>query len=117
MLFTFRKKFTASYMMLLLISREYDLSPLSEECRAQTIYSLSTFYGATMDDATEWVNAAQLRMKVTGGDDISMMIAAQVKLVFADEPSVLDVEIEGDGSGESGDLPPFSSLVWSENDE
>jgi len=94
MLFKFEKKFTAAYMMLLLISRENDVSPLSESCRTATIYSLTTFYGATEPDATEWVNSAQLRMKLTGGDDISMMIARQIKAVFNNEPSILDIAEE-----------------------
>ncbi len=94
MLFTFEKKFTAAYMMLLLVAREHDVSPLSESCRTATIYSLTTFYGATESDATEWVNSAQLRMKITGGDDISMLIAKQVKAVFNNEPSILDIAEE-----------------------
>ena len=90
MLFTFEKKFTAAYMMILLISREHGYNPLSEEARVETIYSLSTFYGATKSDATEWVNSAQLRMKLTGGDDISTAISNQVRAVFAGEASILD---------------------------
>lgn len=92
MLFTFEKKFTAAYMMILLICREHGFSPLSEEARSETIYSLSTFYGATVSDATEWVNAAQLRMKITGGDDITTAIRNQVRAVFAGEASILDAK-------------------------
>jgi hypothetical protein len=94
MLFTFEKKFTASYMMLLLVARELDYSPLSEECRQNTIYALNTYYGATLSDATEFVNSAQLRMKLTGGDDITMCITNQIKAVFAGEASILDVAEE-----------------------
>lgn len=94
MLFTFEKKFTAAYMMLLLVARESGVSPLSEECRTSAIYSLTTFYGASNPDANEWVNSAQLRMKITGGDDISMLIAKQIKAVFNNEPSILDVAEE-----------------------
>ncbi len=92
MLFTFEKKFTAAYMMILLICREHGYSPLSEEARGETIYSLMTFYGATESDATEWVNAAQLRMKLTGGDDITTAIRNQVRAVFAGEASILDAK-------------------------
>lgn len=92
MLFKFEKKFTAAYMMLLLVSRETGYSPHSAECAAETKHSLATYYGASKDEANEWVNSAQLRMKITGGDDISMLIANQVKAVFAGETSILDVE-------------------------
>ena len=92
MLFKFEKKFTAAYMMLLLVARETGYSPHSPECAAETKYSLETFYGASKEDAEEWVNSAQLRMKLTAGDDIAMTIASQVKAVFAGEASVLDME-------------------------
>ncbi len=93
MLFKFKKKFTASYMMLLLVAREFGYSPLSDECRNETIYSLITYYGASREDAEEWVNSAQLRMKLTGGDDITYLIREQIKAVFAGEPSILDKEV------------------------
>jgi len=92
MLFQFKKKFTAAYMMLLLVSRETGYSPHSAECAAETKYSLETYYGASKEDAEEWVNSAQLRMKLTGGDDIAMLIANQVKAVFSGEASILDME-------------------------
>ncbi len=92
MLFKFEKKFTAAYMMLLMVSRETGYSPHSKECAAETKHSLVTYYGASSEDAEEWVTSAQLRMLVTGGDDITMMIGNQIKAVFAGEPSVLDME-------------------------
>jgi len=94
MLFKFKKKFTASYMMLLLVAREHDYSPLSEECKAETIYSLTTFYGASKEEAEEWVTSAQLRMKITGGDDITKLISDQIRAVFAGEKSILDTPVE-----------------------
>ncbi len=96
MLFKFEKKFTAAYMMLLLVAREHDYSPLSVECRNETMYSLETYYGATKEDAEEWVTSAQLRMQITGGDDITMLIAKQIKAVFAGEESILDITLEAE---------------------
>lgn len=96
MLFKFEKKFTAAYMMLLMVARENDYSPLSPECGVDTIYALTTYYGATKEDAEEWVTSAQLRMKITGGDDITMLIAKQIRAVFAGEESVLDITLEAE---------------------
>lgn len=96
MLFKFEKKFTAAYMMLLMAARENDYSPLSAECKADTIYALTAYYGATEEDAEEWVTSAQLRMQITAGDDITMLIAKQIKAVFAGEESVLDITLEAE---------------------
>lgn len=93
MLFKFEKKFTAAYMMILIVSRDTGYSPHSAECAAETKHSLETYYGATKEEAEEFVNSAQLRMRLTAGDDICMVIADQVKAVFAGEPSILDKEV------------------------
>lgn len=93
MQFTFNKRFTAAYMMLLMVARESGYGPHSKECLDRTIYSLSTFYGASQEEATEWATSAQLRMRLTQSDDIAWAIAKQIKAVFNDEPCVLD-EVE-----------------------
>ena len=72
----------SAYVMLLLVAREFGISPTSVDCKGETIYSLISYYGVDKSEAEYLVGKAHDLMKATGGDEFSSKFTDAVKKAF-----------------------------------